>query len=262
MIHPLAYQAYQTETYFCRAISQRYREIEGVGAAYMTGVEAAPFNMALIRQPCSCVSSFLPQWEAFFDQEKLPFVVIIPEHLYVTELAAGFKSNGYEKVDESVSMVLDFATFDIDSFEEFCMIQSMDHCLEGWSEPLVEAFGSPASTVMQYVQAHERGLERGFGLFHYSLCEGSQPVASLTLSFHGRLARMDDVGTCIRAQRRGHATKLMKYALREAQRQGASHCFLESSKAGIPLYQKLGFEPIGQHLILTQKRTSSDRGEL
>lgn len=62
------------------------------------------------------------------------------------------------------------------------------------------------------------------------------------------------VATAPREQRQGLASELMRHALREAQRRGCHTTTLESTKAGEPLYARLGFQSLGRYQMWERRR--------
>ncbi len=55
------------------------------------------------------------------------------------------------------------------------------------------------------------------------------------------------VGTLPQWRRRGLARALMEHVLADAQRRGARTATLQSTRMGVPLYESLGFEPVGRY---------------
>lgn len=106
---------------------------------------------------------------------------------------------------------------------------------------------------MVYAATHESALKKNVNLRHFSLYKQEKPIASITLSMHLAIARIDDVGTLPELQGKGYATHLMRYVLSEAKKLGACHCFLESSDLGLGVYQKLGFETLFKNNIHSRK---------
>ena len=145
-----------------------------------------------------------------------------------------------------------FATDQTASFDSETMIKSNDNQLNDWMMPLVGAFESTFEICRIYAGIHENALKRNINLRHFSLYKQEQPIASITLSMHDAIARIDDVGTLPELQGKGYATHLMRYVLFEAKKLGARHCFLESSDSGFGVYQKLGFETLFKNNIYSR----------
>lgn len=95
-----------------------------------------------------------------------------------------------------------------------------------------------------YAMLHEQALAQNLNLLHFTLYVEGQPLSSLTLTLHQETARIDDMGTERAFQGKGYATHLMQYALQEASRRGARYCYLETSDAGLSVYEKIGFHRV------------------
>jgi ribosomal protein S18 acetylase RimI-like enzyme len=163
---------------------------------------------------------------------------------------------GYPQKSKSVSMAVDldrFATGQTASFDSEATIKSNDNQLNDWMMPLIGAFESTIEICMVYATTHANALKRNINLRHFSLYKQEKPIASITLSMHDAIARIDDVGTLPEFQGKGYATHLMRYVLFEAKKLGARHCFLESSDSGLGVYQKLGFDTLFKNNIYSRK---------
>ncbi len=123
-------------------------------------------------------------------------------------------------------------------------IECMDEKLDDWIFPLVAAFESTNEIAEQYKQCHIKALKMGAKFYHFTIYSNLFPVSSITLSFDGENARIDDVGTLPDHQCRGHATSLIHYVMNKAKALGAKYCFLEASAKGFSIYQKIGFKTL------------------
>jgi ribosomal protein S18 acetylase RimI-like enzyme len=238
----------QAEDYFFRGVSIHCLDREGV-TAYMTGVPVKSLNLAYVRQGAALKEETLGQINQFYAHQNLPFELVVPKDLCVPSVEDRLKMLGYGETDASGCMAIRLSYRSASSFDEEVIIQANNANLNDWMVPLVEAFESTLGITAQYTLSHERALEKGVTLYHFSLYHKDQPVSSLTLSVQGTVARIDDVGTLPEFQGKGYATHLVTYALAEAANQGVVHCFLESSVSGLPIYEKIGFKPLFQNRI-------------
>lgn len=248
----LIQQFRQAEDYFFKGISIKHLDIASEAVAYMTGVQVADLNLVYIYNQVTALEKILNQSKDFYDQDKLPFIVLIPEDYCSMEIEKIFKTLGYERKETSVAMTLqlnDFIVKNQMNLDESMEIKQNNNHLDQWMVPLISAFGSTFNVTEQYAKTHEQALKENIRLQHFSLYQNNKPIASMTLSLNNKIARIDDVGTLPEFQGRGYATKLMQYALLEAKKLGATDCFLEASESGLSIYQQLGFKPIFKNYI-------------
>jgi len=126
-----------------------------------------------------------------------------------------------------------------------------------WALALQEGFQSTESATKAYLNLHQQASSKGYAeLRHYVAYSGQIPVAAATLSLSYYGARIDDVATRTDYLRRRFATAVTLFALREAEQAGYPWCCLDSSEDGLPLYQKVGFEILGQKQVFG--RNASD----
>jgi ribosomal protein S18 acetylase RimI-like enzyme len=244
----------QAEDYFFRGISSKCLDLDDGAHAYMTG--GAELNFIYITRHTNALDKILTEGKQFFDQENLSFDVIIPQELCTPQMADVLNAMGYTQKSKSVSMVVGldrFATDQTGSFDSETMIKSNDNQLNDWMMPLIGAFESTIEICRVYADTHENALKRNINLRHFSLYKQQKPIASITLSMHDTIARIDDVGTLPAFQGKGYASALMRYLLLEAKKLGARHCFLESSDSGLGVYQKLGFETLFKNNIYSRE---------
>ncbi len=242
----------QAENYFFKNISCKLLEIDSNAIAYMTGVQVADLNLVYIDKRVTSLEKILNQAKIFYDQDKLPFIILIPEEYCSTVIEKTFKNLGYERKETSVAMALSLNNLVLknqNGLNEKIEIKENNNHLEQWLVPLISAFGSTFNITEQYAKTHEQALKKNIKLHHFSLYQNNKPIASMTLSLNNKMARIDDVGTLPEFQGRGYATKLMQHALLEAKKLGATDCFLEASESGLSIYQQLGFKPLFKNHI-------------
>jgi len=242
----------QAEDHFFRGISSKCLDLDYDAHAYMAG--GAELNFIYITKNTNALDKILTEGKQFFDQDKLSFEVIIPQELCAPQMTDILSALGYLYKSQSVSMVVDLGKF---SFAQTAnleiVIKAHNDQLNDWMMPLIGAFESTFEICSIYAKIHENALKRNINLRHFSLYKQEKPIASITLSMHDAIARIDDVGTLPEFQGKGYATYLMRYVLSEAKRLGARHCFLESSDSGLGVYQKLGFATLFKNNIYSRK---------
>jgi GNAT superfamily N-acetyltransferase len=237
MTNMLILQAHRAEDYFFRSISTRILDIADGITAYMTMVPVSDLNILYIRKKPISLMETIKKAKEFFDSEKHGFVIIMNEEFDVTESTSLIESY------RTFSMGINLNHFNTELDDE-CLIMPTDQNLDDWMLPLIGAFESTNEITTFYKTCHKNALSNGAKLYHFSLYENYKPVTSITISIHGNVARIDDLGTLPDFQGKGYATAIMKCALKEARNLGANYCFLEASKDGLSIYQKLGFETL------------------
>jgi GNAT superfamily N-acetyltransferase len=248
---------YQAQDYFFRGISQKCVDIGDEATSYMTGVQVADLNPVYIRKNSNCVNQILNQSKTFYDEKKLSFVIIIPEEFYKSGMENTLKIMGYRQTGKSVAMVVKLDNLMLNnkaSFDNKIIIQTNDEKLTDWIIPLIEAFQSTFEISLQYVNTHENALKKKLQFHHFSLYKENKPISSMTLSIHKNIARIDDVGTLPEFQCKGYAKYLVTHALSTLKKLGTSYCFLESSDSGFSIYKKLGFEPLFNNNIYSERK--------
>ena len=245
----------QAEDYFFRGISLKCMNLGDGANAYMTG--GAELNFIYITRNTNALDKILTEGQQFFEQDNLSFDVIIPQELCTPQMADVLNTMGYTQKSKSVSMVVDlerFAMYLTAHVDDETTIKANDNQLNDWMMPLIGAFESTFEICSIYATTHESALKRNINLRHFSLYKQDKPISSITLSMHDdTISRIDDVGTMPEFQGKGYASALMRYALSEAKKLGARHCFLESSDSGLGVYQKLGFEPLFKNNIYSRE---------
>ncbi len=235
---------HRAEDYFFRAISTHCLDIGNTATAYMTGVPVRDLNIVYIRNNKESVEAILSKCKKFYDQYNLLFVAIVPEYLCPNGTDIVIRDAGYHQAGKSVAMALDLNSIKAPNTLDDTKIRATDNRLYEWMIPMIESFESTFNITTCYADAHKHAQAMKSRLYHYNLYENDEPIRSITLSVHGAIARIDDVGTIPEHQRKGHATHLVNFALEKAKELGATHCFLEASESGLSIYQKLGFFPL------------------
>ena len=246
----------QAEDYFFRGISSKCLNLGDDANAYMTGVPVADLNLVYVTENTNALDKILIAAKRLYDQDNLSFVVIIPQEFCTPEIESTLNTMEYLQTGKSVSMAVKLDELFIDNaagFDAETIIKPNDDQLNDWMIPLIGAFESTFDISSMYAATHKSALKKSINLRHFSLYKQETPIASITLSLHDAIARIDDVGTLPEFLGKGYASALMTYALSEAKRLGASHAFLEASDSGLGVYQKLGFEPLFKNNIYSRQ---------
>ncbi|MFN7709945.1 MAG: GNAT family N-acetyltransferase [Holosporales bacterium] len=257
----------EAEDYFFRGISSKCLDLYDSARIYMTS--CAELNFIYITKNTNALDKILTEGTLFFEQYDLSFDVIIPQELCSPHIINVLYTMDYPQKSKSVSMVIDLDKFLFDqsvNLDHETLIKANNERLNDWMIPLIGAFESTCDICRVYAATHENALKKNINLRHFSMYKTTprpglipqeMPIASITLSMRDTtIARIDDLGTLPEFQRKGYASALMRYALSEAKRLGAHHCFLESSDSGLGVYRKLGFEPLFQNNVYSRKASN------
>ncbi|ATN00555.1 GNAT family N-acetyltransferase [Proteus terrae] len=217
---------------------------------FMTPMDAAIFNFIYLRQ--GATESSFQQASTLFTSQKKNHILVLPESL-LPEFEEIIKNAGYTGDGMTTAMYLTLSEAVFPSYKNNpCDIILTNHNLEQWAHPLKTAFpvgdDSDDTIVNEYIRYHQKALDNGAAIFHYALLVDGQPVSSLTLTIHDKLARFDDIGTDIAYQGNGYATHLIKHVLEFCREQGIERCFLDASADGLALYRKFGFKSLFNYL--------------
>ncbi len=222
----------EAEDYFFKSISTKFLNLDAAAICYMTGVPVADLNIVYIKKHPIALDKILSQSKLFYDQANFGFIVIIPEEFCTGRINDIFKVADYFQTDKSVAMTFDLKdliTNDLANYNDNTLIKANDNKLEDWLVPMTAFSATDYEMCIKYADTHKLALTKNYKLHHFSLYKEEKPIASVTLSLHNDIARIDDVGTLPEFQGKGYATRLMNYALSEAKKLGATHCFLEAS---------------------------------
>ena len=155
-----------------------------------------------------------------------------------------FKNLYFESTTVAMIKRLD----DIDGYTFDPCVEYLQTNLSEWIKPLEDAFKMDDEALsQQYRQLHQNALMNDHNLYHFILKIKTKVVASLTLTINDNNARLDDIGTIASEQRKGYGTRLIKFALHFAKKNGAQYCTLEASSEGLHLYESLGFQKLFEY---------------
>ncbi|HCZ8414134.1 TPA: GNAT family N-acetyltransferase [Proteus mirabilis] len=214
---------------------------------FMTPMDAPIFNFIYLRQGAS--ENTFQQASTLFSSQKKGHMLVLPESLLL-EFEEIIKKAGYTGDGMTTAMYLSLSDATYPPYKNNpCDIILTNHDLKQWAQPLKTAFPVGDDTITnEYIRYHQKALDNGATILHYALLVAGQPVSSLTLTLHDKLARFDDIGTDIAYQGNGYATHLITHVLEFCREQGVERCFLDASADGLALYRKFGFKPLFNYL--------------
>ncbi|HCT3366765.1 TPA: GNAT family N-acetyltransferase [Proteus mirabilis] len=214
---------------------------------FMTPMDAPIFNFIYLRQGAS--ENTFQQASTLFSSQKKGHMLVLPESL-LPEFEEIIKKAGYTGDGMTTAMYLSLSDATYPPYKNNpCDIILTNHDLKQWAQPLKTAFPVGDDTITnEYIRYHQKALDNGATILHYALLVAGQPVSSLALTLHDKLARFDDIGTDIAYQGNGYATHLITHVLEFCREQGVERCFLDASADGLALYRKFGFKPLFNYL--------------
>jgi ribosomal protein S18 acetylase RimI-like enzyme len=119
---------------------------------------------------------------------------------------------------------------------------SDDRAARIWCDVFARGFGFPKAIGEEFLPlAIDSAGERDAAYRNYVLSWRGEAVATASAMLTGEVAGIYNVATLPHARRRGFGGALTAHAVREARNRGASVAVLQSSEAGLRVYQALGF---------------------
>ncbi|MBP6121351.1 MULTISPECIES: GNAT family N-acetyltransferase [Providencia] len=243
---------YEQEKYFWSAICCNTVNIDDQTIAYFTKLMTPEFNFIYLHQGAS-VDSFKSA-ESLFKEQRKSYILVV-HNAELEKFQPYISQRNLINDGESTAMVLNHADLIKQtkySVPENYHIQQCNKQLISWAQPLITAFPSAKedgeidddTVINEYIRYHQRALDKNINMMHFVLFHEQNAVSALTLTINGQVARLDDIGTDVRYQKKGLATILIKFALQFCQQHGIEQCVLEASSDGLSIYRKLGFQPI------------------
>ncbi len=212
--------------------------------AFETGVLTAGLNPAFVTQTDKEFLNDLTHCRSYFTQKNVPWTIVIAEQTLIFSQQKRQFLHDYELTDTGIGMAFNLLSAPLQSLDNQVEFRVMNEDLDTWGVPLVHGFQSTTEINQVYTQRHSDALNKCKGIYHLSGFFAGEVVVSMTLTVKEHLARIDDLATIPRFQKRGFASAMMTYALRKALDLNVQTCFLEASSAGLNLYKRIGFQPL------------------
>jgi GNAT superfamily N-acetyltransferase len=212
--------------------------------AFETGVLATGLNPAFVTKIDEKFLHDLAHCRSCFAQNNLPWALIVSEHTPIFSEQDNPLPQDYELTDTGVGMALDLVANSLNTPDNQLEFKEMNKDLHTWSIPLIHRFQSTPEITHVYTLRHDEALKKSCDIHHFSGFFAKEAVVSITLTVKENLARIDDLATLPRFQKRGFASALLAYTLQKALDLKVQTCFLEASTAGLNLYKRIGFQPL------------------
>lgn len=232
----------QTEAHFFGAICPTHLQCSASTNAYFTGELFSPFNLLFIRVASAPRDDSLAMSLGLIRGAVEEIRIVIHEN-EVEALRGELMALGFQNAERTTAMVFELARL-VPTIGDSPVQINLTRNMHDWAVPIGSAFLRPPQVVAYYQAQHQRALDAGQALYHFTLSMEGQVLCSLTLSICGREARLNDIGTLVAFRRKGYGTRLIHAAMLYASSLGAQRCFLEAMEGSVSLYRQLGFEDL------------------
>lgn len=172
-----------------------------------------------------------------------------------TNLGTYLEKHGFTHGENSPGMAVDLhsLTDNLSKPSNFIVEQVSDSdTLKKWCHAIALGFGMPDfATDATFDYLNNLGFDAQLPIHHYIGWLEGEPVATSSLLLGAGVAGIYDVATIPNARRLGNGYVMTQTPLREAHEMGYRVGILQSSKMGVSVYRKLGFQEyckIGQYV--------------
>lgn len=215
--------------------------IEGV-TAIQSDIADDTYNYVLSAQ-LKKAEATIEKIIAFYQEKRLPLAWWISPSDEPKNLGLLLTSKGFSLREENVGMyrfLEDFHPSDNPSSLRFEKVEDR-HRLKDFAK-VIESFGIPEESYEKlYSLIPLASISKDAPLEIYLGLVGNQPVVSGIVVFHAGVAGIYYLATLPEKQKKGYASALLEHLLMRAKENGYSLATLQASRAGIGLYQRLGF---------------------
>ncbi len=136
-----------------------------------------------------------------------------------------------------------------------------DSQMDQWRKATGDGFGGGFQIAGRWSESYrKKGLDKQNQFQHFLGLFDGRPAASASIVFAGGIAGIYDVSTVPNMRRRGLASAITLAQMHEAKRRGYSHAYLRSSKEGLNVYRRLGFEIAGYEREFMWRSPQSEYG--
>lgn len=222
--------------------SQRGEVAESCDLALAScGFPTRDFNQAHLKNPQGDVRAALDRVRSWFESRGLPYVVRVRDDREAA-CAPALGAAGLERVGDDPGMVLHPIRDDTKlpaglEISEVCC----DTELAAFQQTAFAGFGFPGRLGALFLT---RWLQRAPGVALYLGRVDGAPACTSMLSATGHVAGIYWVATLPEYRRRGFGEAITAAAVQGGACRGCSLASLQASKAGAPVYRRMGFETV------------------
>ncbi|HIG0328958.1 TPA: GNAT family N-acetyltransferase [Legionella pneumophila] len=243
---------HKIERHFFSLISMKLLSLEGLQAC-SSGVPTSTLNPVFYSGKPYLLGAEIYQCKRFYESHSTPWALLVPDYLSDTKTDKVLAQSGFLSIDQGVAMYLSIADLGVSELESDLLIKRMDNEMDTWILPTIPAFESTEEIAQIYRVRHQEAIEKSSDIYHFSGFVQEQIVCSLTLTVMGDSARIDDVATFPKHQKKGYATQLILSVLQTLKATNISWCFLEASADGLNIYKKIGFRELFKNLYYEEQ---------
>ena len=199
-------------------------------------------NHLWLRHPDALTPQTLHDARAFFEHFRAAWSVVVID-TFIPQASALLHDRGFFVRWDSPLMVLDGLAhrLPIHTGVEVQRATTPRH-LSDIIFVMAEAFATNDNVNRRVVRNAQLGDAH---IQHYVIYTEGQPAACATVARHNGTASIWNVGTRLRFRRQGLATTIMHAILDDLAAEGITTTILMATRAGLPLYNRLGYRRVG-----------------
>lgn len=223
---------------------------------FSTGLQSPLINLLILRkQNIKDIHSITDTASEFFTKHNnIPWGINIIDDEYSKNIITQLSDKGFKSICQQYEMDTDIELVSTSTLSNTSIIEVSDaDMLDDWVIPIADAFEAAAQDTELYLDLNKKAFNSDSNrLKHFILYENDKPIASATLCFFDKVARLDNVATLRKKQGLGYGKKIIQYCTNKSKLAGSNKMVFESSQQGIKLYRKLGFSEIGKSYIYSK----------
>lgn len=222
-------------------------------SVFVTGIDSPFLNVVIdTRENTENTSVIIIAIENFFKKYDFPWSWFITPAVKAVNL----EPFGYSLVEEVPGMYFNLENPLPKMTTDYIDIKELNKNdnLTDWIKPIHEGFGGK-DNCEGFRQLNADLLKKGdIKLRHFIAYYKNQLAASGTLLLDTDAVMLHNLATKTAFRKLGIGSALTRFMMKEAQRLGFKHCFLDSSEDGFDLYKKLGFLTYCSTLVYSKSK--------
>jgi len=190
-----------------------------------------------------------------FESRAVPFAWWLGPSSEPANLPKRLRRHGFSHLGEAPGMAANLRDLVLDEpTPEFVSVRRVrtSEDLDSWSEAFARSFSLSEKESHAWREVHRRvGLDEDSPLRHYAVFSGRRPVSTASTFMEGDVVGLYHVGTVPETRRQGLGRAATIDALRDARDAGCRIAVLQTSRIGMRLYHRLGFQRTGLFDVYT-----------